>query len=85
MLDTVYILSLLALCLTVAVAFCIRMYHRIPERRADRRRDAGLCAHCGYDLRGTPGRCPECGRVPEIDGDEWESETPGSGEAPGRP
>lgn len=81
MADTIYILSLLALCLTVAVAFCVRVYHRIPERRADRRRDAGLCAHCGYDLRGTPGRCPECGHIPQ---DESENETPESGEAPGR-
>ena len=44
------------------VAWLVWLARRAFERRRPLKRQAsGLCPACGYDLRASPGRCPECG------------------------
>lgn len=53
----------------ILIPFSILPAIWIRSRFADSRRrkwiQAKRCISCGYDLRATPARCPECGTVPE--------------------
>lgn len=56
-LNAEYVLALVTLLGAAAVVAYMKI------RRRERRLAAGLCVACGYDLRASGDRCPECGAV----------------------
>jgi hypothetical protein len=41
--------------------FILSIIYQYKHRKLAKRGKLGQCLHCGYDLRGSQGTCPECG------------------------
>ncbi len=59
--DVTYVVAPYWFFIVVLGVLNLRWIVRVAKLR--RRFTAGHCRHCGYDLRATPDRCPECGQA----------------------
>jgi hypothetical protein len=61
--ETWLVLHVWPLVVLASVLPAVGLVRHRNARRRRRRRSNAQCPSCGYDLRATPGRCPECGTI----------------------
>jgi hypothetical protein len=53
-----------ALLFAAVAIMALGRYRRMRKHMINQRIRDGVCTRCGYDLRATPDRCPECATIP---------------------
>lgn len=69
-----FLFSLFSFWVIIAATAVLGSVVYVKDRRikqSQRWVEQGCCANCGYDLRATPDRCPECGRESSRDEPTW--------------
>ncbi len=64
--------------ISAPLTFLFALLAHRAKRELKRRMRLGLCLQCGYDLRATPDRCPECGAVGGTESESHKDSPPRS-------
>ena len=68
LLDWRRVIGIIFLGAAISIGLLMLVWHIWIAAMIDQRAHRilhGLCLNCGYDLRATPEKCPECGLVPQ--------------------
>ncbi len=67
-----YLVLIVPLWMPTLLFAALTWFTLLPAHRRRKRKKLGLCLQCGYDLRASKDRCPECGEAfetPELKAD----------------